>query len=149
MCIPPVAHGQGNFPAWSKSFYHFSVLRRSALGLARGGVLSGRGGGGLNPDVEDGMRRQRIKATLEQFTEHHLPKLEQEPGYCGVWAGIDYTGGRAIAVTYWESNDSLLASDAVANEVRAAAVTKAGVDRNRPPIIDRYEVVLEKHPLNA
>jgi hypothetical protein len=136
MCIPPVAHGQGNFPAWSKSFYHFSVLRRSALGLARGGVLSGRGGGGL-------------KATLEQFTEHHLPKLEQEPGYCGVWAGIDYTGGRAIAVTYWESNDSLLASDAVANEVRAAAVTKAGVDRNRPPIIDRYEVVLEKHPLNA
>ena len=66
---------------------------------------------------------------------------------CG--RGIDYTGGRAIAVTYWESNDALHASDTLANEVRAAAVTKAGVDRNRPPIIDRYEVVLERHPLST
>ncbi|MEA2638562.1 MAG: hypothetical protein QOE18_1619 [Chloroflexota bacterium] len=96
-----------------------------------------------------GLAPERIKATLQEFTEHHVPKLEQEPGYRGVWAGIDYTGGRAIAVTYWESIEALHASDALANEVRAAAVTKAGVDRNRPPIIDRYEVVLEKHPLSA
>jgi hypothetical protein len=96
-----------------------------------------------------GLAPERIRATLQEFTEHHLPRLEQEPGYRGVWAGIDYTGGRAIAVTYWESNDALHGSDALANEVRAAAVTKAGVDRNRPPIIDRYEVVVEKYPLNA
>ena len=31
--------------------------------------------------------------------------------------------------------------------VRAAAVSRAGVDRNRPPVIDRYEVVLDQHPL--
>jgi hypothetical protein len=96
-----------------------------------------------------GLAPERIKATLEEFTQHHLPKLAQERGYCGVWAGIDYTGGRAIAVTYWESNDALHASDTLANEVRAAAVTKAGVDRNRPPIIDRYEVVLDRHPLST
>ncbi len=96
-----------------------------------------------------GLAPERIKATLQEFTEHHVPKLEQEPGYRGVWAGIDYTGGRAIAVTYWESIEALHGSDALANEVRAAAVTKAGVDRNRPPIIDRYEVVLDKHPLSA
>ena len=77
------------------------------------------------------------------------PRLEQEPGYCGVWAGIDYTGGRAIAVTYWESIDALHHSDALASEVRAAAVTKAGVDRNRPPIIDRYEIVLEQRSIQA
>jgi heme-degrading monooxygenase HmoA len=96
-----------------------------------------------------GLAPERIKATLQEFTEHHVPKLEQAPGYCGVWAGIDYTGGRAIAVTYWESLEALHASDALANEVRAAAVTKAGVDRNRPPIIDRYEVVLDKQRLSA
>jgi hypothetical protein len=96
-----------------------------------------------------GLAPERIKATLEEFTQHHLPKLAQEPGYCGVWAGIDYTGGRAIAVTYWESTDALHASDTLANEVRAAAVTKAGVDRNRPPIIDRYEVVLDRYPLST
>src|SRR5437588_4183118 len=96
-----------------------------------------------------GLAPERIKATLEEFTEQHLPRLEREPGFRGVWAGVDFTGGRAIAVTYWESIDAMHASDALANEVRAAAVTRAGVDRNRPPITDKYEVVLEKLPVNA
>ncbi len=93
-----------------------------------------------------GLAPERIKATLAEFTEQHLPRLEQEPGYLGVWAGVDYTGGRAIAITYWESNEALRASDELANEVRAATVTRAGVDRNRPPIIDRYEIVLDRQP---
>ncbi len=96
-----------------------------------------------------GLAPERIKATLEEFIEHHLPKIEQLPGYQGVWAGVDFTGGRAIAVTYWDSLENLHASDSLANEVRAAAVTRAGVDRNRPPIIDRYEVVLDKQPAGA
>jgi hypothetical protein len=96
-----------------------------------------------------GLAPERINATLAEFTEQHLPKLEQEPGYLGVWAGVDYTGGRAIAVTYWESLDALHASDALANEARAAAVSRGGLDRNRPPVIDRYEVVLDRHPVTA
>ena len=96
-----------------------------------------------------GLAPERIKATLAEFTEHLLPRLEQDPGYQGVWAGVDFTGGRAIAVTYWESLDALHGSEPVASEVRTAAVTKAGVDRNRPPITDRYEVVVDKQPLNT
>jgi heme-degrading monooxygenase HmoA len=96
-----------------------------------------------------GLPPERIKATLEEFKERHLPRLEQLPGYRGVWAGADYTGGRAIAVTYWETIEDLHASDPVADEVRAAAVTRAGVDRNRPPVIDRYEVVLQKEPASV
>ncbi len=93
-----------------------------------------------------GLAPERIKATLEEFREKHLPSIEKQSGYRGVWCGVDYTGGRAIAVTYWESVEALHESDALAREVRAAAVTKAGVDRNRPPITDRYEIVLEKEP---
>jgi hypothetical protein len=96
-----------------------------------------------------GLAPERIKATLQEFEDKHLPRFEQQPGYRGVWAGVDYTGGRAIAITYWESLEALHASDELANEVRAATVTAAGVDRNRPPITDRYEVVLEKHAVNA
>jgi heme-degrading monooxygenase HmoA len=96
-----------------------------------------------------GLPPERIKATLAEFNEHHLPKLEQQPGYLGVWAGVDYNGGRAIAVTYWESAAAMHASDKLAREVRAAVVTKAGVDRNRPPVIDTYEVVLDRHPVPA
>jgi hypothetical protein len=94
-----------------------------------------------------GLAPERINATVEEFKEHHLPLFEQQPGYRGVWAGVDYVGGRAIAVTYWDSIESVRASDEVANQVRAAAVTRAGVDRNRPPIIDKYEVVLSHEPV--
>jgi hypothetical protein len=96
-----------------------------------------------------GLAPERIKATLEEFKEKHLPRIEQQPGYRGVWAGVDYTGGRAIAVTYWESLEALHGSDDLAGEVRAAAVTKAGVDRNRPTLTDRYEVVLEQTHVSA
>ena len=96
-----------------------------------------------------GLAPERIKATLEQFKEQHLPMLEQQPGYRGVWAGVDYVGGRAIAVTYWDSLDSLHASEPLADDVRAATVTRAGVDRNRPTIIDRYEIVLDQAHIGA
>jgi hypothetical protein len=92
---------------------------------------------------------ERIKATLEEFKEKHLPQFEQQPGYRGVWAGVDYVGGRAIAVTYWDSLDSLHASEPLADDVRAATVTRAGVDRNRPTIIDRYEIVLDQAHIGA
>lgn len=96
-----------------------------------------------------GLAPERIKATLEHFKEENLPKFEQAPGYSGMWAGVDFTGGRAIAVTYWDSLEHLRASDAIANEIRAAAVTRAGVDRNRPPITDHYEVVLQSEPVRT
>src|SRR5579875_1722178 len=96
-----------------------------------------------------GLAPERINATLQEFREHHLPRLEAQPGYRGVWLGVDYTGGRAIAVTDWESSDALGGSEELAGEVRAAAVTRAGVDRRRPPIIDRYEVVLDRYPVSA
>ena len=96
-----------------------------------------------------GLPPERIKATLTEFTEQHLPQLEQQSGYLGVWAGVDYVGGHALVITYWESTAALHDSEPLAREMRAAAVTKAGVDRNRPPIIDRYEVVLDRHPVTA
>jgi hypothetical protein len=96
-----------------------------------------------------GLAPERIKATLEHFREENLPKFEQAPGYLGMWAGVDFTGGRAIAVTYWDTIENLHASDVIANEIRTAAVTRAGVDRNRPPITDHYEVVIQKEPVGT
>lgn len=89
-----------------------------------------------------GLAPERIKATLEDFKENHLPKFEHAEGYRGMWAGVDFTGGRAIAVTFWDTAESLHATDELASQIRAAAVTTAGVDRERPTVTDRYEVVL-------
>jgi heme-degrading monooxygenase HmoA len=96
-----------------------------------------------------GLAPERIKATLEHFKEENLPKFEQAQGYRGMWAGVDYTGGRAIAVTYWDSLESLQASNQLAEEIRTAAVTRAGVDRARPPITDNYEVVIQREAVGA
>ena len=96
-----------------------------------------------------GLAPERIKATLEHFREENLPKFEQAPGYRGMWAGVDYNGGRAIAVTYWESIETLRASNEIANEIRTAAVTRAGVDRSRPPITDQYEVVVQSEAVSS
>jgi heme-degrading monooxygenase HmoA len=96
-----------------------------------------------------GLAPERIKATLQHFKDENLPKFEQAPGYRGMWAGVDYTGGRAIAVTYWDSAEALHASDPLADEIRTAAVTRAGVDRNRPPITDKYEIVLQSEAVRS
>jgi hypothetical protein len=96
-----------------------------------------------------GLAPERIKATLKEFREDHLPRLERLAGYAGVWIGVDYSGGRAIAITYWDSSQALHDSDILAGQVRAAAVSRAGLDRNRPPVIDRYEVVLDQYPIRA
>ena len=83
-----------------------------------------------------GLAPERIKATLAEFRERHLPELEQQPGYRGVWAGVD-------------SLDALRATDQLAVQARAAAVSTAGLDRERPPVIDRYELVLQQEPVSA
>jgi hypothetical protein len=89
-----------------------------------------------------GLAPERIKATVEEFKEQHLPQLEQAEGYCGCWVGVDFMGGRAIAVTFWDTIDAIHATDQLASQARAAAVTRAGVDRERPTVIDRYEIVV-------
>jgi heme-degrading monooxygenase HmoA len=96
-----------------------------------------------------GLAPERIKATLTEFQEKHLPAIEQQPGYKGMWAGVDFTGGRAIAVTYWESEEDMRASDKLTDQARAAAVTTSGVDRDRPTLTDKYEIVLQKDPVHA
>ena len=96
-----------------------------------------------------GLVPERIAATVAEFREKQIPLLEQSPGFRGVWCGVDVNGGRAIAVTYWDTVESMRASDVLAAQARAVAVTTAGVDPERHPMIDRYEVVLQTEPAHA
>jgi heme-degrading monooxygenase HmoA len=89
-----------------------------------------------------GLAPERITATLKEFEEEHLPVLEQQPGFRGVWAGVDRNAGRALAVTFWETLEDLRATEKLASQVRAVAVATSRADRE--PITDRYEVVLHR-----
>jgi heme-degrading monooxygenase HmoA len=89
-----------------------------------------------------GLPPERIEATLKQFQEEHLPAIKQLDGYQGVQVLVDPQGGQAIAITYWETRDHLIASDKLATAARAAAVSE--LDPAREPLVDRFEVLLDE-----
>lgn len=89
-----------------------------------------------------GLPPERIEQTLRDFETQQLPAFEEQAGFKGVIVGVDRVEGKAVAVTFWETLDNLRTSDRLADEARAAAI--AGAQPSREPIVDRYEVVLQR-----
>jgi heme-degrading monooxygenase HmoA len=87
-----------------------------------------------------GLPPERIEATLRMFQEEHLPTIRDLEGYRGVEVLVDRQGGRAIATTYWETQDDLTRSAKAVGEAREAVVS--ALDPERPPLIENYEVLL-------
>jgi heme-degrading monooxygenase HmoA len=89
-----------------------------------------------------GLPPERLDRTVRQFEEEHLPAIEGQPGFEGVLVLLDRSSGRAAALTLWATEADMGASDKLAEEAREAAeVTAQAV---REPIVDHYEVVLER-----
>ncbi len=78
-----------------------------------------------------------------QFEERTAPVLADLDGFKGYVLFGDRESGRAMAITWWESEEALLASeDAAAQErERAAAIAQA----ESGPAVERYEVVSSSH----
>jgi heme-degrading monooxygenase HmoA len=89
-----------------------------------------------------GLPPERIDQTIHEFEEGELPELERQPGYEGVMVLVDHKGGKAAAISFWDSEDHLRKSEAVAARARETAVASA--QPSREPVVDRYEVVLQK-----
>jgi heme-degrading monooxygenase HmoA len=89
-----------------------------------------------------GLPPERIDQTIRGFEQGELPDLEQQPGYQGVLVLVDHKGGKAAAISFWDSEDNLRKSERVAAQARDTAVATA--QPSREPIVDRYEVVLRK-----
>lgn len=81
----------------------------------------------------------RLDEMVGQFEAHTIAVLEGLDGYKGYILLGDRTGGLAMAVTYWESESALQASEeAVASErERATQAAEAASG----PTVERYEVV--------
>jgi heme-degrading monooxygenase HmoA len=82
---------------------------------------------------------ERLDEMTDQFEERTVPVLKGLDGYKGYVLLADRGSGAAMAVTYWESQEALHASDdAVAKErERAAETTEAAAG----PTVEHYEVV--------
>ena len=60
---------------------------------------------------------------------------------------VDRGTGKAVAITYWANEAALKESDKLADRARDQAMQTA--QPAREPIIDRYEVVLDRSPTSA
>lgn len=92
-----------------------------------------------------GLPPERIHQTIEQFEQGALPQFEQLPGYKGVIVAVNEAEGKAAAITFWETRDNMRESDRLADRARDAALDQAsGSEPTREPIVDHYEVVLDR-----
>jgi hypothetical protein len=89
-----------------------------------------------------GLDPERVDATVRQFEEEALPRLEQQPGFRGITVGVNYQGGQAVAIALWETEADMRRSERLAAEAREQVVATAGPSRT--PIVDHYEVVVHR-----
>lgn len=83
----------------------------------------------------------RLDEMTSQFEERTVPTLQGLDGYKGYVLLGDRQSGAAMAVTYWESEDALRASEDAVKEERERAATTA--EASSSPTIERYEVLTQ------
>jgi hypothetical protein len=81
-----------------------------------------------------GLDPVRIDATVRQFEEETLPRLEREPGFRGITVGVDYQSCQVVAIGVWETEADMSRSEKLAADAREQAVVTAGPLRT--PILD-------------
>jgi hypothetical protein len=89
-------------------------------------------------------RVNEFSGTAEQLekslsdTQTISDKLEGIPGSLGMYYLVDYEGGKAIAITLWETEDALRASEEAAGGIRQET---SAVEGTQVVAVGRYEVV--------
>jgi heme-degrading monooxygenase HmoA len=89
-----------------------------------------------------GLDPERLEQTVQEFESQSLPLLGQQEGFKGVVVMTDANGGKAAAITLWETHDDLRRTEKMAEEMRTRAEQTARAERE--PIVDHYEVVLQQ-----
>src|SRR5262245_35341771 len=80
-----------------------------------------------------------LDAGIASFRENVIP-FSREEGGKGVILLVDRQLGSAIAITLWEDEEALRASEERANALRAEAAKDLGA--SAPPEVARYEVAV-------
>ena len=78
-------------------------------------------------------------AGVANFRENVVP-FTREQGGKGALLLVDRQTGNAIAITLWEDEEALRASEERADTLRAEAAGEMGA--SQPPTVERYEVAV-------
>jgi heme-degrading monooxygenase HmoA len=76
----------------------------------------------------------------ERFAEEKIiPQLQTVPGFLGVLSLVDRATGASLAITFWESEQAMAASETEAHRLRGDVAHGTGAEVRT---VDRYEVAL-------
>jgi heme-degrading monooxygenase HmoA len=78
-------------------------------------------------------------AGIANFRDIVMPFIREEGGK-GAMLLLDRTSGKGIAITLWETEEAMRASEERANELRAQAADAMGAAEQ--PAVERYEVAV-------
>lgn len=81
---------------------------------------------------------ERMDEGARQAREQILPAARQMEGFKGMYVLADRESGKALAVTLWESEEAMRASEEAANRLRQQSAAGMGEEIRA---VDRYEVV--------
>jgi heme-degrading monooxygenase HmoA len=89
-----------------------------------------------------GLPPERIDEALEEFKSGQLAELEGQAGFQGIMVLVDRPAGTAAALSMWDSEANMKASEGTADAARESAVATAKPERF--PVVDHFEVVLQR-----
>ena len=84
---------------------------------------------------------ESVDAGVAALRDQVLPTTKAMDGFKGIIAFADRTTGKMMAVTLWESEDAMKASEEGANTLRALSAEATSA---RIAGVDRLEVVLDE-----
>jgi heme-degrading monooxygenase HmoA len=83
----------------------------------------------------------RIDSAVRRTEEVFVPRLREVEGFAGIVSLADRSTGTVVAITYWESEEAMRASQEKVTEVRKDAADAVAV--RSQPIVEHYEVVFQ------
>ncbi len=86
---------------------------------------------------------ENAAAVIQYIQEHIIPAARREPGFKGGYWLADRPSGTGMAITLWEGAEAEQASQMMAAQARAKAVTALGGEVKS---VEVYEVVAHAQP---
>jgi heme-degrading monooxygenase HmoA len=80
-----------------------------------------------------------IDKAIREVQQNVLPRTEQLDGYKGAYFLVDRENGKTLAVTLWESEEAMRASEDAANSLRSEIADALGTQMVG---VERYEVAV-------
>ncbi len=84
---------------------------------------------------------ERLDNMTHEIREHVMPALRRQPGFAGTLVLVERSSGKVLAVSLWESEQAMNATEEVAYWLRIFSSEAAG---GMVRDVERYEVVFSE-----